>query len=442
MSSAFAIAAVTTVLKDLLNDGLIDRDVSAVLGNVTVTALPPDRITVGSEERSQLNVFLYQVTPNSGWRNVGLPSRDQSGEAVSNPPLALDLHYLVSAYGAEDTHAEALLGYAMQLLHETPVLSREAINRSLKPALPPGINLPPGLQLIATSDLAEQFELVKISPNYLNVEELSKLWTAFQARFRPSAEYLVTVVLIESNKPVRSALPVLQRGPDDRGPLAQADLIPPFPTIEALTLPSHQPSARLGDGVTLLGHHFAGDDGDKTMVTVTVRLITPRLPTPISIGIPAGDRTDSQATFNVPNDPANVLAGIYTLGVGVMPNGKPLEERTTNEIPLLIAPVINQVNGAAPPATVARDGNGDAQLTVLCSPEVRPEQRAALIVGSREVNPGPRTQQSDPLVFVIKKVDPGEFRLRLRVDGVESWLVDRSDTNNPKFDETQKVTIT
>ena len=45
MSTALAIASVTAVLKDLLNNGLIDHNVSAQVGeSVLVTALPPDRI--------------------------------------------------------------------------------------------------------------------------------------------------------------------------------------------------------------------------------------------------------------------------------------------------------------------------------------------------------------------------------------------------------------
>ena len=99
MSNALAIAGVTAVLRDLLNDGLINHDVSGVLGSsVTVSALPPDRVVPASgTEASQLNLFLYQVTPNPGWRNDGLPSRDATGRLrLSNPPLALDLHYLLS----------------------------------------------------------------------------------------------------------------------------------------------------------------------------------------------------------------------------------------------------------------------------------------------------------------------------------------------------------
>ncbi len=124
MSTALAIAGVTAVLRDLLNDGLINHNISGLLGSsVTVSVQAPDRVVTGSTpEASQLNLFMYMVTPNFGWRNEGLPGRDGSGRTrLTNPPLALDLHYLLSAYSGADLHAEILLGYAMQLLHETPV---------------------------------------------------------------------------------------------------------------------------------------------------------------------------------------------------------------------------------------------------------------------------------------------------------------------------------
>ena len=80
MSNALAIASVTAVLKDILNNGVIDNQLSGVVGDVTVSALPPDRVLVERPpETSRLNLFLYQVTPNQGWRNVALPSRDASG---------------------------------------------------------------------------------------------------------------------------------------------------------------------------------------------------------------------------------------------------------------------------------------------------------------------------------------------------------------------------
>src|SRR5215210_1300111 len=98
MSSALAIASVTAVLKDLLDNAVIDHSLSAAVGGpVTVTALSPGQIKPGDDGvvNRQLNLFLYHVTPNTGWRNVDLPSRDSRGNRVANPPLALDLYYLL-----------------------------------------------------------------------------------------------------------------------------------------------------------------------------------------------------------------------------------------------------------------------------------------------------------------------------------------------------------
>ena len=69
------------MLRDRLNEGVVNHDVSAVTGStVTVTTLAPDRvIPAEGSETTQLNIFLYQVTPNTGWRNEALPSRDPSG---------------------------------------------------------------------------------------------------------------------------------------------------------------------------------------------------------------------------------------------------------------------------------------------------------------------------------------------------------------------------
>lgn len=207
MSTALRIASVTQVLKDLLNNGLIDHDVTGLSGgNIIVTSWPPDKIdTAKDTEASQLNLFMYQATYNQGWRNASLPAFNQRGERVSNPPLALDLHYLLSAYGSAELHTDILLGYGMQLLHEVPVLDREAIRRAIaapSPVLsgttqPPVTALPTSLKLLSGSELAEQVEQIKITPEILSVEDLSKLWAAFGAKYRPTAAYKVTVVLIE-----------------------------------------------------------------------------------------------------------------------------------------------------------------------------------------------------------------------------------------------------
>ena len=67
----------------------------------------------------------------------------------SNPPLGIDLHYLVTAYGTDQLHSEILLGAGMQMLHETPFLTRDAVRDSLAA-------LPAPLQSLSGSALAEQ----------------------------------------------------------------------------------------------------------------------------------------------------------------------------------------------------------------------------------------------------------------------------------------------
>ena len=78
MSSPLAIGAVSAVLRNLLDNGMVEAG-AAVGSTVNVSAVAPDTIKLDSaEEPPRLNLFLHQVTPNSGWRNAGLPSRSAS----------------------------------------------------------------------------------------------------------------------------------------------------------------------------------------------------------------------------------------------------------------------------------------------------------------------------------------------------------------------------
>lgn len=205
MSSALGIAATAGVLQQLLQAGMGALKIGDVLSvaAVKVSCLSPDRIDPKADA-SQLNLFLYQTTRNTGWANMDLPSRDSRGERVASPALSLDLHFLVTAYGAADFHAEVLLGAAMQLLHETPGLGREAIRNALKPAA----DKPQLPKQLALAGLADQLEQLRITPLNLSLDELSRLWSSIQLPMRPSAAYQVSVVLIEAGRSARSALPV------------------------------------------------------------------------------------------------------------------------------------------------------------------------------------------------------------------------------------------
>jgi hypothetical protein len=432
VSSALAIAGVTAVLRDLLNDGLINHNVSGVLGStVTVSALPPDRVvSPNGTENTQINLFLHQVSPNLGWRNEGLPSRDSSGRnRLSNPPLALDLHYLLSAYGAEDLHAEILLGYAMQLLHETPVLRRSVIATALNPSPVVGTTLPPALRALASCGLADQLEQIKITPEYLNTEEMSKLWTAVQSHYRPTAAYLATVVLIESALPARSTLPVLSRGPvdlatgRDRGIVAEPSLLAPLPTIQSVTPTSLQPAAAVGATVDIAGHHLDGTSG-------TVILSNSRFQIEQEVAVVVGG-TASAAKFTVPDLPV----GFYQLALRVIrpDESKP---RTSNQLALVMGPEITTVL----PIDVARDGAGSVTILLDFHPQAQPGQQVSLLLGTREILAPPIEAATGTLTFVVADAPTGDPLLRLRIDGVESPIIDHLATPPVFFNHRVNIT--
>jgi hypothetical protein len=420
MSNALAIAGVSAVLRDLLNDGLINHNVAGVIGSsVNVSVGPPDRvIPADGNEASQLNLFLYQVTPNPGWRNHDLPSRDSSGrQRLSNPPLALNLHYLLSAHSAVDLHGEILFGYAMQLLHETPTLTREAIRTALNPSPDVGATLPPALRALAESGLADQIEHIRVTPEYLGTEEMSKLWTAVQSHYRPTAAYQASVVLIESRRLARAPLPVLYRGePDfatgrDRGVVVEPSLIPAVPTLEKVTPPASQPALQLGETVVLSGHHLAGSARE-------LRLHNERLGIDELVPALAGNQPDEVRVELPIARAADFPVGVYEVSVRVVPDGETLP-RETNRLGLVLAPAPLGL-----PITVARVG-GTASFGLSFNPVLRPGQQVSLLLGQLEVLPEDFVAPTSALNFVIPDAPAANHLARLRIDGIESPIIDR-----------------
>lgn len=278
MSNVLAIAAVTQVLKDLLNNALIDGDASQALGaDFTVTALPPDRVVAeqASDQGTHLNLFLHRITPNAAMRNTDLPTRTRDGQMVCRPRLAIDLHYILTAVASEELHAEILLGYAMQLFHEIAILPREQIRSALEISGMDQI-LPQAFDLIRASDLADQIELLKITPHPLSMDDMSKMWTALQASYRTTVAYDVSLVLIERELPIRPSLPVLTRGGladpvtgRDPGINIRPDLITPVPTLVTIEPADGQQAMRLSGDIVLTG--FALDGGGSNCTLLRAR---------------------------------------------------------------------------------------------------------------------------------------------------------------------------
>jgi hypothetical protein len=254
------------------------------------------------------------------------------------------------------------------------------------------------------------------------------------------------VVLIEGTRPGVSPLPVLSRGKvdpvtkRDRGVVVNPDLLPPLPTLFTAEPPPHQSSARLGETVTLTGVRLAGS-GHR------VRLTHRLTPTPIELTPSALNAAGTELKFMLTNDAAaqsTFMAGQWAVAVRFTPAGEP-NERETNSVPLVIAPVpvitADAILGL-PAASVTRGGTPPrVTVTLVTRPQVRPEQRATLVLDTLEAAARQHANATDPLVFDFPNtVAAGEHVLRLRVDGADSLLIDRSGPA-PAFDATQKITV-
>jgi len=223
---------------------------------------------------------------------------------------------------------------------------------------------------------------------------------------------------------------VLTRGPTDRGPDVQPDLTPPFPELDSIALPlARQPAARLGppagtgDQVTFQGVHLDG-------TVVQARFTHAFLNAPQSLPALAGANAGS-FKVQLPNDQDNWPTGLYGATAFIQKTGQP--DRTTNALPLSVAPRVTAAT-ASP-----RDPQGRSTITLTVSPKVWPEQRASLLINGVEVIAPARTTKVASLAFLVP-IPSGQHFFRLRVDGVDSFLINLAATP-PAFDPTQRVTV-
>ena len=412
MSNAPVIAAVTTALSHVIDAGMsADTD----LPGIQLTTLPPDKARDGNNT-NQINIFLYQTVHNAAWRNLDIPQQVRAGD-TGTPPLALNLYYILSVYGKDNNEvfAQRLLGRAMAVLHDQPLLNADAIRTAL-----------------GAVDSGTQIERVRFVPQVFSLEDMSKLWMTFQTQYRLSAPYLASVVLIDSQVPTNSPLPVLTRGKSDRGVFTVAS---GSPALADVTPPFNQSSARLGDDILIGGTNLGGSG-------FSVRFTNSSLPAPIEItpqsgGTSASVKVHLAGTVEDPTAMAKWAPGFYLVeGLVRQPN---LPAWTTNDVAMSLAPII----GVSPTSA----GAGTVNLTITCTPRLRDGQRVLLLFGNRQIQPQAITTPADTtkpstITFTIPGVAAGTYVVRLRVDGVDSMPITSGKPPSAGFDAAQQVKVT
>jgi hypothetical protein len=137
-----------------------------------VTLLSPAET---SAHQKRVNLFLYRVVPNPHLYNRDFQPKPGAPNVLQHPPLALNLFYLLTPFAlldpeTGDANAHAVMGEAMRVLHENPIVPPSALEAPLTRSQ------------------------IKITLHTSETEELSKVWTALEKDLRLSAIYEVSFV--------------------------------------------------------------------------------------------------------------------------------------------------------------------------------------------------------------------------------------------------------
>jgi hypothetical protein len=391
MSTYQAVGAVSSTLKQLLTSYLDTP--SGVVGPVPITVgLPPEDPDVINGPL--VNLFLYRVCENAALQSQELPQHGSNG-SYGHPPLALDLHYLLTTYGVTKDPAGAkyedeivahwLLGSAMRILHDYAII-------------PPTFEGPGG-HLILDPVLASAPERVKLTLQPVSLDDLSKVWTALSRPFRVSAAYEVTVVQIEAELADTYGPPVGVGPVSGRHVTAIAGLAPLITGIHAAGRADAW--VRAGDTLVLEG---AGLLGDETQVQIGGIA---------AIGQVTSARND-RMTVVVPDDP-RLQPGILELSVshGVVMGSPPTLRTalTSNTVAFALVPRVSTVATAGGKLTITGDRLFDDGVECL-----------TLIQGQVVMGDSYTTSTPTQLVMPVPDgIDPSQpARVFVRVNGAQS----------------------
>jgi hypothetical protein len=434
MSNFLAVGGVSASLQMLLRDRMeLPQGTPRADLQVTVSSPPGD--DAQAAEAPRVNLFLYRVTENGSLKNQMIPGQGHPAE-YGHPPLSLVLHYLITAYGATDdngvlneTRAHFLLGSAMRVLHDHPVVTEALVT----------VQAPAGQGILHPS-LRGEFEQVKLCLDPIGLEDLSKVWTALTRPYRLSAAYSVSVVQIESRRLRTLPAPVqtrrihvsVSRRPHIatvyRTPVAPGEVIGDLRarvlqelTIEGRNFRSARTWVRLGE-LEPIGVQPVADGQIRIAVPDDTYPIDADHPAPRPIPVAERLRPGPQTVEVQISRPTEVVQGGLDNGVVVQDDRR----QSSNQGVFMLTPEVTGVNPAA--------GGAATLLTVTGRRLYRPPVRSVILVGDVSIpvqEPGPGDPWVAPtdtsvqvslnaLTLTTPPTPPDTYAVRAMVNGAQS----------------------
>ena len=409
MTNHLAIATVTAALKNILTEELtIDET------GLKVTTARPDR-PIDNPPQPGVNIYLYHATANPAWRNADLRTRRPKGDLIKHGQAGLDLNYLLTFYGDEESfEPQRLLGMTLQAMVDRPILSVEQIEHTLE-----------GEPILSNSGLANQVQTVKFIPATMTAEQLSRIWSSFfQTPYSLSFAYQATAVLIQGEKSGQAALPVRSR---------QFGMASFRPIVEKVEAEAGAKRLIFADSQAIVrGRNFRGDN---LRVHMEDAILTP---TQI-------EETEICLQFS-PEFPG-LRAGVQSLQIHtdteLVPERNDPETKEvlppkishsiSNSCPIVICPkIVGEVRLTRSEQYSDKGGKIDIEAIASVDVVVSPQQRVFLLLNQVDnpesavefiFNADRRDNDTRDLHFQLRKVLPGTYLIRVQIDGAESPLI-------------------
>jgi hypothetical protein len=167
MSASTAIGDVTRSLAELLRNEQNPRD------TFDVSLQSPADETI-DENRPKINLYLFRIEENAfaknrDWQPVG-------NNLLHRTPLTVNLFYVVTPYARQQEDGHRVLGEAMRILYDNAIIDPSSL----------------------TGALEHTAEPLKLDLCSFDLEDLTRVWNAFNVSYRLSVCYQVRIVFIDS----------------------------------------------------------------------------------------------------------------------------------------------------------------------------------------------------------------------------------------------------
>lgn len=141
---------------------------------------PPD-LRQAKRPQFGISLWLYQIALDSTQRNP--PARPTLVGSRQRPALALELHYLLTASAKTAERQHDLLGWAMCILNDNPMLPATRLNRFTG----------------GTGDVFSQQESIEVVPVNLGAAQMNAACDLIQMQQQPFIAYVVRPVAIQTS---------------------------------------------------------------------------------------------------------------------------------------------------------------------------------------------------------------------------------------------------